>query len=503
MQPVLLVVSFILGFVFTRLFRSDGSLKRALVIIPMCLTVIVVGITKVFSGMPSGPVQPPSEQPNIVILLFDAMRGDHVGPDANGHTLTPTIDALAKDGMMYRDVVSTSAWTFPSVVSMLTSKLPNKLGLMQRTLLPDGLITLPDILKENGYYFDELHFLRGTGPKQIFMPFRSFFPVPRFFDEIAYQWGFIATDLYSGDWMEMNEKAEDILKENTDRPLFLYMHYIEPHSPYWTKPYDGKLIDLEKIRLVYYQPIIMRQVLAKRLDRESKLFTDYGLKLIDIHHERYKEGIQTADRATSEMVRMIEKMGMKDNTIIVIIGDHGDGFFEHGKTGHGHNVYDEQVDIPLVIHIPPVFHAELPPQPDGASILDVAPTLLDMLDLHASLPDPDGVSLIRPHAGTDRTRYVMLECEAGDFFWSGIMQGSYKLMINEGLWTGQIDTMLYNIGEDPGETVNLYPQEQLIVDSLALLLKAQLDQTIAPADERLEDLSPAELQRLRALGYVN
>ncbi len=522
LQPVFILVAASVAFIITRMLRSGRSLLGGLLILPLVLSIIVVVSVKMFSGTPRKVPQNSAGKPNIVILLFDALRGDHVGPDAQGNTLTPTMDSLAAVGRRYETAYSTTCWTFPAVSSMLTSRLPNKTGLYRRVYLPDDLTTLPGLLKQQGYYtacltangfisqlfgfdqlYDHLDFVRGSGPKQMFLPFRSFFPSPKWLDEVAYQFGFISTDLYSGDWREMNARAVKLLEEAPKQPLFLYMHYIEPHSPYFAKPFDRGLVDLEQIKRVFYQPKIVRQKIKGMALKEGTDLYEYGMKLVQTSHERYKGGVRETDKAVAQMLTILRQTGLDENTIVMIIADHGDGFMEHGRTGHGHSLYEEQVRIPLIFYIPPSLNLELADQPGGATILDVAPTLLELAGVPGGIPESDGWSLMHTYPDTIRRKFLVLENDIRTEWWEAVVSEPYKLILVEDRRRGTVDTLLFNLDDDPEETVNLYPQEKAIVDSLAVYLNQEMEQTVPPPEVRSEKLSPQEQERLRALGYVN
>ncbi len=525
LQPVFMIVSFLLAWIMATIFQP-GKLRKALLIVPLALTLLVVGVPAVFSSAfgPDGHTAVQRiDQPNFIVLLFDAMRGDHTGSgEDEGNSLTPFIDELAKRGRSYSSAYSTCSWTYPAVISLLSSKLPNKVGLLQRVYVPDDLALLPEILRQNGYRtgclsanglisesfgfdrsFDEFKFLRGSGPKQIFLPFRSFFPAPHFFDEIAYQFGFISTDLFSGDWEDMNAQASDFIERQRSEPFFLYVHYIEPHSPYWAKPYSGQLIDFQQIKRVYYQPMIQAQVIRGKMNPDDPVFQELGMGLIDTYHKRYKEGVQVTDEAVREIVQSLDRQGLTDNTVVIVLADHGEGFFEHGKTGHGHTLHNEQTAIPLVVIPPLSAEIELPEQPGGVSLVDVAPTILDFAGIPGGMPDGDGRSLLQAYPDSNRASFMFLETETRKFYWTAIISEPYKLMTRVDLKTSEIDTFLHNLDVDPGEKINLYPSQYALAESLATILKVQTDQTVEPVAERMEDLSPQELERLRALGYVN
>ena len=519
LQPAFVFSIFLLTRMISSLFSSARALRWALIWVPLVLTFAIVGfqagMTSIHTqGNDSHPVQPASDQPNVVVLLFDALRADHVGVIGSESSLTPTMDTLARQGKVYPVCYSTSCWTFPAVVSILTSKLPNKLGLLQTEYIPEEIPTVTGILSENGYYtmavssamfvrskwgsdrsFDEFDFIPGVGSKQLFLPFKSFFPYPGFLDELAYQFGFISTDVLVADWKQMNKRAEKFMEKAIQKPFFLYVHFNEPHTPYLTIPFQDGILNLKKLKLFYD---LFKLINLESRQRNIKKKNHF---LIETQHARYNNGVLTADRAVSEFLKTVDRLGLKDNTIIIIISDHGEEFFERDRIGHKSSLFEEQVRVPLIIYIPPGLRISLTDQPDGVSLLDIAPTVLDLTGIGSDLLDSDGYSLLQSYPAQHRLKYMVFQWKG--FFWSAVVSGHYKLILKENLMDSKIDTMLFNLNYDIGEKENLYPEKKYLADSLAIYLQEQLDQTIQSPEAPFEELTPHEIQQLKALGYVD
>jgi len=517
LQPLFVLGTVALAVIMVRLFNAGRSLRWALIGIPLLLIFLVEGLSASFfsaNGISSKPPQSTSEHPNVIVLLFDTLRADHVGAVSKDYSLTPTIDSLASQGKVYRRCYSTSSWTFPSVVSLLTSRLPNKLGLVELGYLPEDVPTVAGILRESGYYtagisandlisppygfdrsFNEFHFLRGKGSKQLLLPFHTFIPGHRFLEELAYQFDFISMDFVHADWKQMTREAQDCLEKASTKPFFLYAHFIEPHSPYWFVPFEDGILDLEQVKFSYYFP-------GYRAGKSSAV--DYINKnktiIMEVQHARYMDGARTADRAVAHMLQVIKRLGLQQNTIIVITSDHGEEFLEHGGQGHKSTLYEELVNIPLIIYIPPELHRQLPDQPDGVSTLDIAPTILDLAGIDSKIEDSDGWNLTQPYPYPDRPKHMMVEVKKN--FWSAVVLGPYKLILIDQLENGKVDTLLFNLGVDKAEKINLYPREKRIADSLAAYLQEQLDQSVSNVRDLPGKPSSIDLRRLRALGYT-
>jgi len=517
LQPLELLIAWITVFTISKVISSNRSLLAAMVWIPVCITVIVVLISSLHhpSYSSAGDQTLNANKPNIIIMLFDTMRPDHVYHEVEGEQLTPNINKLAQEGRAYPRCFTTSSWTFPTTVSLLTSRYPNEIGYLDNAYVPADFPTMMSCLRENGYFtaglsanfhivprygfdqlFDRFFYQPGSGPKQMLLPFRSFFPSPLWIDELAYQFGFLSTDLLSTDWEKLNREAFDVIDDVAPNPFFIYMHFIEPHSPYYSSEFDDGLLDLGQLKFTYEYEFSHK----KRAAFFQGLKNDFLRRSIETQHQRYMDGVRNADRAVAQMMQVLKDQKLDENTILIIMADHGEEFLEHGNVGHKKSLYQELVTIPLVIHVPDRLPIKLADRETSVSILDVAPTVLDMSESNSEIPDCDGESLLLPSTEPDRYFYTMVE--ERNYFWTSVAAEPYKLIIREEMEGGTVDTMLFNLDVDPGETANLYPGNLAVIDSLAKILQLQVDQTIEPASEPTRELTTQERERLRALGYT-
>ncbi len=462
---------------------------------------------------PRAPTSP--NRPNIVVLVFDALRDDHVGPERTGRSLTPTMDSLTAAGRRYPVCRSVSSWTFPSVVALLTSRFPLDLGLIEPQHLPTELPTVAGLLQEQGYYtaaltandliipklrfdrtFDEFHFLRGRGPLQLFLPFRTFLPSPRILEELAFQFGFISTNLIAADWRQMNQQAEQLIERNSAQPLFLYMHYIEPHSPYWAAPFDDGLLDLQHLK---WQSFVSFPSVREWLGGNAFIAAENPDLLVSEHH-RYEGGVRVADGAVADLLQSLGRLGVADNTILVITADHGEEFMEHDHVGHKHSLYEEAVRTPLIIYVPPKLHMDLPEPRGDVSIMDIGPTICDLAGAYEEIPDCDGRSLLDTEASTHPIS--LMAVKVNDVLWRGVVAGSYKLIIRS-REEGVMDTLLFDLAADREETQNLCLREPALAESLAAYLRTEFDRPGRHPSILPTTLTAEEISRLRALGYTD
>jgi len=517
LQPIFVLSAWLLAVLINKVFISKRFLRWAFIILPVVFTVVVMGFSSVINNRNkarSHPEFPPTDHPNIIIMLFDALRADHVGAINAECSLTPTIDSLAARGRAYNSCYSTASYSFPAVVSLMTSILPNKLGLLQEAYIPQDIPMLPKMLNKNGYYtaclstnsyisptfgfdrfFDEYHLTIGKGTKQLFLPYKTFFPYPWFLNELAYQFGFISTEFISANAEELNQRAAKIMEKSQVAPVFLYMHFLEPHEPYYSMPFNEGILNLEKLKLFYdlYSLKSNNQAKEEFVEKNGKFFAD-------TQHERYENGVRTADRAVGVMMENLQRLGISKNTIVIIMADHGEEFMEHGVIGHKSSLFEQQVRIPLIIFVPEELNVSLPDQPAGVSMVDIAPTILDLAGIDPKILGGDGWSLLQTYPEEYRPRYLMFSKKGG--FMNAVVMGSYKLILVDSTGIGYPDTLLFNLSVDKAERINLYPQEKYIADSLAAYLQEQLDQSVSSVRDLPRRPNPIDSQRLRALGYV-
>ncbi len=299
--------------------------------------------------------------PPVIVVLIDTLRQDHLHCYGYERETSPNIDAFRNDSVMFSQLVPPSSWTRPSVASLLTSVYPGVHGAQDRgDRVRSGVTWLADVIDGQGY---ESHAVLTN---------------PNCFSA----WGFgddfdCAFEMETADWMtaDTDTDAMDIgirtIRELGHRPYFMYLHMLAPHSPYAPPPpYDtrftggnGKLNGTQQHTLNLY-------------DGEIAYFDDlFG-----------------------DMITALKAQGVYDSSLIVLLSDHGEEFWDHGGTAHGHTLYEEQLRVPLLIKFPKNRFA-------GASfdglveMVDVAPTLLDILDMTPPA-DFQGVSVL-PYIGEE------------------------------------------------------------------------------------------------------
>jgi arylsulfatase A-like enzyme len=388
----------------------------------------------------------PSAPPNVVIIAVDSLRPDHLGCYGYGRPTSPSIDALAAQGVLFENVISQASWTTPSFGTALTGLYPSQHGALTiNNMIRASVPTLATILKGKGY---------ATA---------GIVNAPALSPGFGFQRGFDTYDIADVETRKAAAISEDALKwvDSLDgsqhEPFLLFLHYFDPHLPYSPPPpYDtlfdsgyrgawGRVFDPEK-----YAPT--RKTLLENMKEWSPQDWDHARAL-------YDGEIRSTDDGIGALLRGLEARGLRDKTLLVFLSDHGQEFFEHGAYGHGHSLHSEVIRVPMMM----VFPGKLPKAKrvsEQVRLLDVTPTILDVLGLGGERRF-EGASLLPLMTGRGRA-----EAQPGAVLPSSIaysegvrlggeqksLTGSACKVIHH-LESGT--TEVYDLKLDPGEKVSL------------------------------------------------
>jgi arylsulfatase A-like enzyme len=387
-----------------------------------------------------------SEHLNVMIIAVDTLRPDHLGCYGYPRHTSPCIDELADQGVLCENAMSHSPWTLPSFASVFTSLYPTQHGAVQ---LGNGLRssfpTLAEILKAHGYTTGAVINAPTLKPaNRVNRGFDFYDTVPR---------GTRVADGTTTDVLAWIDGAKD-------RPFFMFAHYFDPHLPYAPPaPYD-RMFDCD------YRGRIGNSFDAEGFAEEkSKRFSQMEvLTPEDWNHIRslYDGEIVFTDTEIARLLRGLEERGLRQNTLIVFLSDHGEEFYDHGGFGHGHSLYSELITVPLIFSLPGRFAAgvRLTRQ---VRLVDVAPTILDVLEVGPT-PGFEGVSLKPLLEGkgaveASTTRLLPPDAALAEATTLGpekksITSYPWKLIYN----MGTQERTLFNLEEDPEERHDLGPE---------------------------------------------
>jgi len=346
--------------------------RRLAALLPLPLALIASAIGGACGGTPSGAPR----ARHVVVVVLDATHATHLGCYGGPPQTTPNLDALAARAARFAHAFSSTTWTLPSTVSLMTGLIPERHGVVTPAHRPgDNLVLMSERFGAAGY--------RTTALVQ--MPFASGeFGLDRGFDEPAY---YGPRDDEAR--LELHRRMMRWVEELGERPELLYVHLRRPHTPY-----DPPRLDL--------LPFEQGCGLADEIPGVSHIIDPL---LVD---EREREHIRHLYRANlrhvdGRLAPFLDALGprLEHDTVLVVTSDHGEGLGEHGLFGHGRPLYAEHVHVPLIVAGPGIGPVVVD---EAVSTVDVLPTLLDLVGLAPRAPGRaplDGRSLVPLMRGAD------------------------------------------------------------------------------------------------------
>jgi arylsulfatase A-like enzyme len=437
------------------------------------------------------------ERHNLLIVTLDTLRADHLG--AYGYPLdtTPVLDGLAERGVLFENVYAPMPQTLPSHATIMTGLDPRQHGALENSYTLDPrLETLAEMLRARGYataaYVGALALDRATGIDQGFDVYDQ--PAP------GYMQGLPGPAEREAD--EVTELALAWADDHdSESPFLLWVHYYDPHFEHVAPRRYQRQVPPPQVRDEVVRP-------------RGKVFGKVEPKLVDHVWHGYASEVRYTDACLGKLLDGLEERGLLDDTVIAVVGDHGEGLFQHRIRGHGRHVWEELLRVPLLL-----LH------PDGESagtrvkgrvvLRDVLPTLLHLvlgvegelvsedrgLDMWAlleqgrSLPDRP-VFLERPHYSLE-TLEKQLQKVPEPGFLTAVILGSDKLVrLPDGT------QMLYDLAQDPGEQFNIAERQPDRVTRLAALLDHWLETNEVGPPGSQQELSDERIEALKALGYL-
>ena len=436
-------------------------------------------------------------RPNAVVLVtIDTVRADHTGLGGYSEPTTPFLDSLARQGVNFTRAYATSSFTPLSMASLVTGADTVSLGLGDayfdaesqaavQPVLSDSFTTLAETLQANGFLTvgvpSNRHLSADLGFAQGF---------EHYYESASFQRA-----------NALNRIAQSLLKEALgddfatawrQQPLFLWIHYFDPHDPYYrlpSWPLPGRpSADPERIR----------ELAGKSYKDLASALEDPAPGTIEALLSLYDGEIHDTDQ---QFQKLWEQLGFDDDTLVVFTSDHGEEFLEHGGLGHAKGLYEEVVRVPLMIRWP----AKVPQGRvvDAAtSILDIYPTLVELLDL----PAPEnlaGRSLVPLFEASDwpTPRPLVLELDRRQEDWIAWVEGDWKLIqrVQPDPWLG-----FFDLAADPGEQRNLADEQpERVRAALAVLEAARAASPPPPAEQTYNSIVDEHtIEALKAMGYV-
>ncbi len=453
---------------------------------------------------PSPPEEPPTPK-HLLFITVDTLRADHLGLYGYPRATSPHLDALGEKSVVFERAIAQWPKTGTSFASIFTGQYPQTTGLTHKAALhlPDAYLTLPEYLAEggfttvavvsNGVLSEDMGW--DTGFSEYLETWKTAEEVSE--DPRAYR-----------KWINagrVNEMALPLLERHRDAEhLFAWIHYSDPHAPYFLP--DG--VENPFLDDPYYQG-------DEKAELHDPRATALGERR-DLKHyvAQYDANVLYADRHIGELLAHVEKLGILDETLVVITSDHGESLGEHGYFfGHGRLPYNDGVHVPLVVSYP----AALPGGRRVAEVvelLDLYPTLVEWLLPERGVPGLEGQSLLgllRGEAQVERAHLAFSQAGGGSplTHFRSVQDGCTKLIYHPRLVLKNREIPprweLYRLDEDPGETANLAmgepPDEaRRLHRELRAWMKGS--EWIRRPREEIDAQSEETKKALRALGYT-
>ena len=421
-----------------------------------CLTIVVAlilvgGLVWLFRA--SG--RPQSEIRHVVLISIDTCRADHLSCYGFGQKTTPHIDAVARDGVVFTRAHSTNPITLPAHSSMLTGTNPPYHGVHDNInyRLGDSNVTLAEILHEHG--FQSAAFVGSY-------VLAARFGLDQGFDTYDDESSASSARIFFAERRAeaVSRRALEWLDDHGDERFFLFVHYFDPHNPYsppepFTARYRG---------------------------------------------DAYAGEIAYTDYCIGQVIAKLKSLGIYDSSLLVITADHGESRGEHIETTHSYFIYQNTIQVPLIVKAPGVMQGATVDEP--ASIIDIVPTVLGLLGERAppSVQGADLSSLLCDLGQPVGNRYLYCESlvptKYGCSPLRGLVHGKWKY-----IWTARPE--LYDLGRDPAEATNLIHEQPQIAEQLdERLREIVVEQGRTDVADSSLILDRQSVDQLKSLGYV-
>ena len=459
---------------------------------------------RVLTGLGPPKARLNTTAPNIILITVDTWRADRLHLYGAERATSPWLDMLAEDSLVFERAVAPSSWTWPTMVSVATGIYPGRHGVQS----PDSALcsdasTVAEVLHSAGWRTG------FVGSNQYFEP-----------EHTGYRQGFEYFWAGTEPADRVIELSDNFLKGANEEPFFLHAHFFDPHCPYEASertlaavqavqgPARGLEagqsipdipVELALQHLCHVVPPVGRDVHNLQVEdwKSSNTVQDYL--------DYYDAELVETDLALRNFANLLKRYGDWENSWIVLTGDHGEEFYEHGRVGHGANLHTESTWVPLVIRPPGGIQGGGRRVADPVSLVDIAPTLFDAAGLNPA-PGLDGWSLLAAVRGDSlapRTVFAETSYQDGET-WGLAERFDRRILVETSAGKAQMYA-----SSDIADRHNLLSgkvegYEQIRAAALASALHKERDrQKNSPVcRETVQSLDDEHKEQLRSLGYT-
>lgn len=426
------------------------------------------------------PAPPPApSELSVLWIVLDAAGARHLGCYGNERPVTPRIDAFARRATRFERAYAQAAWTLPSVGSFMTGRYPpmqrgdlhlTETETLAAVLQREGLRTAA--FSENPYITREFGFATGFGD------FHEYFS----YDVIRETRG----DFARRDSENTVADALAWLRQHQGERFFVYVHLLPPHAPYDAPPPFGGRFDRGRRGAANGRPLTLAAINDGRIQIDGQ----------DLERIRlaYLENLAFGDHQAGRLLDALEELGRLDRTLVILSSDHGEAFREHDLLLHTVTVYEEMIHVPLLLRLP--GHG-LPERFEHVvELRSVFPTICEALGIETC---PSGLApslLERMRDGGGRQGLARAWAQGASGVLTALVLQRHKL-IARGVSFEPL--ALYDLENDPGETVDLRSQQPALVREANVWLRDPNLQFFVASEATVD---PKTRERLEALGYT-
>jgi len=422
-------------------------------------------------GPRGGGAEDEPVRPNLVLFVADTFRADGMEVYGGDPELTPNLNALALNSLVFERAWGTSTWTLPSQASLFSGLLPPQHGASLDTrALPTSLNTITEHLAAHGYR-------TGAVTDGSWLS-------PRFHFDQGFDWFYLHLGPEGWSLQETLRRASEFQESDDGRPTFLFVHTYRTHEPYRSGSDESRV----------ETKALMKELLGE-LRAQGNFDESERFDTAQRYKRFYQEGVRAFDAQFGPWWQRARATWPE--SYLLFTSDHGEAFYEHRYMGHRGKLWDETLRVPLLIQGP-----GLPAERRGfaSSLVDVPRTLAALADVP---PDPawEGVDLV----ALDEERPVYGFWETVSTHELFVVQGGHKICAEAEVPALQRNELLraYDLARDPGETRNVAAQ----ADWAAELLRSRVAELCRLLEQRArfetltDEESESMLEELRAIGY--
>jgi len=427
---------------------------------------------------------------NVILLLVDTLRPDHLSCYGSPRRTSPHLDRLASRGLTYSMARGQAPWTAASTGSLFTSLYPSRHGAERdRESLLSGCLTLAEVLADTGFHTKG--FITNITVSALLN-----------FDQGFDSYTYIRPEKrrpYAGSPV-LFPRVFSWLEQNADKPFFLYIHTMDPHSPYVVGPPFSRVFDAGEQDDRQFDAAT-----GKFRSRKLGGFVEEDLRYLDT---LYDGEIALGDYYLGRLMAELRRLGLEENTAVIFTSDHGEEFLDHGDWGHAKTLYGELINVPLVVKLPAGGAGEPPAgglcSHSPARLVDLFPTVLEILGVDLAAADSRGQvgrSLLgrrgAPVSLSPGALPLFAEANKGEHLLFSVQENNFKFIRRV---SPLEQDELYDLEEDPRERRNVIDEHPELASRLAAWGESVWEKRETAGGRVAQDQETE--QRLRALGYV-